>query len=132
CGTVLTFVSAGQRPAVRLMLGYPVGIQVLATYLYKLGLVGAQTDYGGIAAVSGLMLIIITGLVGLQTRATGPERRFVTVGGRATRGRVLALGAWRWPLVIIIVLYLLLAVVLPLIGIVAQSATAFLSPLVNP
>jgi iron(III) transport system permease protein len=131
-GTLLTVVSAVELLSVPLVLGSPVGIQVLATYLYKLGLVGTQTDYGGIAVVSVLLLVAITGLVRLQMLATGQERRFVTVGGKATRGRVLGLGVLRWPICIGVWLYVLLGVVFPLVGIVAQSATAFLTPLVNP
>jgi iron(III) transport system permease protein len=129
---ILTVVSAVELLSIPLVLGSPVGIQVLATYLYKLGLVGSQTDYGGIAAVSVLMLLAITVLVWLQTRVTGQERRFVTVGGKATRGRVLALFGLRWPLTLLIWLYVILGVILPLCGIVLQSATSFLSPLVNP
>jgi len=131
-GTLLTLVSSIELLSIPLVLGSPVGIQVLASYLYKLGLVGAQTDYGGIAAISVMMLLVITVLVWLQLRVTGQERRFVTVGGKATRGRVLRLGNLRWPLAGVVALYALLAVVLPLLGIVAQSATSFLSPLVNP
>src|SRR5581483_9333102 len=130
--TILTIVSSIELLSIPLVLGSPVGIQVLATYLYKLGLVGSQTDYGGIAVVSVLMLLAITGLVWLQTRVTGQERRFVTVGGKATRGRVLALGGLRWPIALLIGLYVLMGVALPLVVIVLQSATAFLSPLVNP
>jgi iron(III) transport system permease protein len=129
---ILTIVSAVELLSIPLVLGSPVGIQVLATFLYKLGLVGSQTDYGGIAAVSVLMLLAITALVWVQTRVTGQERRFVTVGGKATRGRVLALYGLRWPIALLIWLYVVLGVVLPLLGIVLQSATAFLSPLVNP
>jgi iron(III) transport system permease protein len=129
---ILTVVSAIELLSVPLVLGSPVGIQVLATYLYKLGLVGAQVDYGGIAAVSVMMLLAITGLVWAQTRFTGQERRFVTVGGKATRGRVLALHGLRWPITLLLWLYVILGVILPLIGIVLQSATAFLSPLINP
>jgi iron(III) transport system permease protein len=131
-GTLLTLVSTVELLSVPLVLGSPVGIQVLATYLYKLGFGGTQIEYGAIAAVSVLMLLLITGLVWLQVRVTGQERRFVTVGGKATRGRVLALGGLRWPVAAVLAVYVLLGVVLPLIGIVAQSATAFLSPLVNP
>src|SRR4051812_47551390 len=129
---ILTIVSAIELLSIPLVLGSPVGIQVLATYLYKLGLVGSQTDYGGIAAVAVLMLLAITVLVWIQTRVTGQERRFVTVGGKATRGRVLLLHGLRWPLSLLIWLYVILGVILPLCGIVLQSATAFLSPLVNP
>jgi iron(III) transport system permease protein len=130
--TILTIVSAVELLSIPLVLGSPVGIQVLASYLYKLGLVGSQTDYGGIAAVAVLMLLAITGLVWLQTRVTGQERRFVTVGGKATRGRVMALHGLRWPLALVIWVYVLLGVVFPLIGIVMQASTSFLSPLVNP
>jgi iron(III) transport system permease protein len=131
-GTLLTLVSSMELLSIPLVLGSPVGIQVLASFLYKLGLVGGQADYGGIAVVSVLMLIVITGLVWLQLRITGQERRFVTVAGKGTRGRVLQLGTLRWPLAIVISLYALLGVVFPLLGIVAQSATSFLSPLINP
>jgi iron(III) transport system permease protein len=129
---ILTFVSSIELLSIPLVLGSPVGVQVLASLLYKLGLVGGTPDYGGIAAVSVLMLLAITALVWLQTRVTGQERRFVTVGGKGTRGRVLQLGGLRWPLAMLIWLYVALGVVFPLVGIVAQSATSFLSPLVNP
>src|SRR5205823_9051536 len=129
---ILTFVSAIEILSIPLVLGLPSGIQVLPTYLYKIGLSGSRPDYGGVAAVAVILLVVITGLVWLQTKVTGQERRFVTVGGKATRGRVMALGGLRWPLALVIGLYVLLGVVLPLVGIVMQSATAFLSPLVNP
>jgi iron(III) transport system permease protein len=131
-GTLLTVVSALELLSIPLVLGSPVGIQVLSTYLYKLGLVGSQTDFGGVAAVSVLMLLAITMLVWLQVRITGQERRFVTVGGKATRGRVLALGRLRWPVSAAIWLYVLFGIAVPLAGIVIQSATSFLTPLVNP
>jgi iron(III) transport system permease protein len=129
---LLSVVSTVELLSVPLVLGTPVGVEVLATYLYKLGFGGTQIEYGAIAAVSVLMLLLITGLVWLQVRVTGQERRFVTVGGKATRGRVLRLGGLRWPVALVLGLYVLLGVVLPLVGLVAQSATAFLSPLINP
>jgi iron(III) transport system permease protein len=129
---LLSIVSSVELLSIPLVLGSPVGIEVLATLLYKLGFGGTQVEYGLIAAVSVLMLLLITVLVWLQVRVTGQERRFVTVGGKSSRGRVLALGAWRWPIAGGLGIYALLAVVLPLLGIIAQSATAFLSPLINP
>jgi iron(III) transport system permease protein len=129
---LLSVVSAVELLSIPLVLGSPVGIEVLATYLYKLGFGGTQTEYGLIAVVSVLMLVVITLLVWLQVRVTGQERRFVTVGGKSTRGRVLALGAWKWPVAFALGVYGVLGVVLPLIGLVAQSTTAFLSPLINP
>lgn len=128
---LLTFVSSLELLSIPLVLGSPVGVEVLSTWLYKVG-IGAQTDYGAVAVVAVVMLAAISLLVWLQVRVTGQERRFVTVGGKATRGRLLRLGGLRWPLAALIWLYVLMGVVAPLTGIVTQSATSFLTPLVNP
>jgi iron(III) transport system permease protein len=128
---LLTFVSALELLSIPLVLGSPVGVTVLSTWLYQTG-IGAQTDYGAVAVVAVVMLAAISILVWLQVRVTGQERRFVTVGGKATRGRLLRLGGLRWPLAALIWLYVLLGVVAPLVGLIAQSATSFLTPLVNP
>jgi iron(III) transport system permease protein len=85
--TLLTLVSTIELLSIPLVLGSPNGVEVLSTYLYKLGIVGARSDYGGVAAVAVIMLALITVLVWLQVRLTGQERRFVTVGGKATRAR---------------------------------------------
>jgi iron(III) transport system permease protein len=131
-GTLLTLVSAIELLSIPLVLGQPVGVQVLSTFLYATGTKSAPNDYGIVAAVSVIMLAVITVLVWLQVRVTGQERRFVTVGGRAIRGRVVALGGMRWPVAGLMWLYIVLGVALPLVGIFAQSATSFLTPLVNP
>jgi iron(III) transport system permease protein len=131
-GTLLTIVSAIELLSIPLVLGQPVGVQVLSTFLYATGTKSSPNDYGIVAAVSVLMLAVITLLVWLQVRVTGQERRFVTVGGKAIRGRVVALGRMRWLVAGLLWLYILAAVALPLLGIFAQSATSFLTPLVNP
>lgn len=131
-GTLLTIVSAIELLSIPLVLGQPVGVQVLSTFLYATGTKSSPNDYGVVAAVSVMMLAVITLLVWLQVRVTGQERRFVTVGGKAIRGRVVALGRMRWLVAGLLWLYILAAVALPLLGIFAQSATSFLTPLVNP
>jgi iron(III) transport system permease protein len=131
-GALLTIVSAIELLSIPLVLGQPVGVEVLSTFLYATGTKSAPNDYGIVAAVSVMMLAVITLLVWLQVRVTGQERRFVTVGGKAIRGRVVALGRMRWLVAGLLWLYILAAVALPLLGIFAQSATSFLSPLVNP
>jgi iron(III) transport system permease protein len=131
-GTLLTIVSAIELLSIPLVLGQPVGVQVLSTFLYATGTKSSPNDYGIVAAVSVMMLAVITLLVWLQVRVTGQERRFVTVGGKAIRGRVVALGRMRWLVAGLLWLYILGAVALPLLGIFAQSATSFLTPLINP
>uniref|UniRef100_A0A831X084 Iron ABC transporter permease n=2 Tax=Thermorudis TaxID=1649508 RepID=A0A831X084_9BACT len=129
---LLTFVSALELLSIPLVLGTPAGIRVLASYLYILGIAGGRIDYGAIAAISVLTVAIVTALVWVQERLVSEERRFVTTGGRASRIRPMELGSLRWLAFVFVMAYFTFAVLLPLIGIVAQSATAFLSPLINP
>lgn len=129
---LLTLVSAMELLSVPLVLGTPSGIEVLSTYLYKLGVVGVRTDYGAIAVVSVFTVLLVTALVALQSRLMRQERRFVTMGGKATRPRVLHLGGWRWMALAIVVAYVGLGILLPLLGIVLQSFASFLSPFFSP
>ena len=131
-GTLLTLVSTIELLSIPLVLGQPVGVQVLATFLYGTATRSTPNDYGIVAATSVAMLLVITLLVWLQTRITGPERRYVTVGGKAIRGRVVALGTMGWPVSAALWLYVAVGVALPLLGIFAQASTTFLTPLVNP
>jgi iron(III) transport system permease protein len=129
---LLTLVSAIELLSIPLVLGLPVGIDVLATFLWATASRATPNDYGIVAAVSMSMLLVITVLVWLQARITGQERRFVTVGGKAIRGRVLSLGRVRWVVALLVWVYVLVCVLLPLLGIFAQASTSFLTPLVNP
>ncbi len=125
------FVSSVEMLAIPLILGNPVNIQVMPTYLYRIGAIGSP-DYGQLAVVSILLVTVIVFLVALQSRLVNQERRFVTVGGKATRPRVLRLGPWRYPAFIVVVGYSIVGIVFPLIGLIAKSFVVFLNPFVNP
>lgn len=130
--TLLILVSTIELLSIPLVLGTPTNVKVLATYIYTIGIVGVRTDYGAIAVVAIFTVLLVTVLVALQTRLVAQERRFVTVGGKATRPRLLRLGGLRWLAFALVGAYIIVAIILPLIGIIAQSLTAFLSPFVNP
>src|SRR5512135_1576087 len=126
------FVSSIEMLAIPLVLGMPVNIQILPSYLYKIGAIGSPPDYGQLAVVSILLVLFIAFLVAIQNRMVSQERRFVTVGGKATRPRLLRLGPWRLPAFVVVALYMLVGIVLPLIGLVEKSFVAFLNPFINP
>ncbi len=130
--TLLVLVSTIELLSIPLVLGTPTNINVLATYVYTNGIVGVRTDYGGIAVISMLTVLLVTGLVALQSKLVAQERRFVTVGGKAARPRLLKLGGLRWVMSGLVVLYIFIAIVLPLLGILAQAFTSILSPFINP
>ncbi len=129
---LLILVTTMELLSIPLVLGAPVGIQVLSTYLYQLGVVGIKTDYGSIAVVSIMVVLMVTGLVVLQGKLVAQERRFVTVGGKATRPKPLDLGGWKWVVSVIVGLFVFMFVILPLFALVLQASTPFVSPLVNP
>jgi iron(III) transport system permease protein len=126
------FVSSIEMLAIPLVLGMPVNIQILPSYLYKIGAIGSPPDYGQLAVVSILLILFIAFLVALQNKLVSQEKRFVTVGGKATRPRLLRLGPWRIPAFLIVVIYMLMGIVLPLIGLVMKSFVPFLNPFINP
>lgn len=129
---ILILVTTMELLSIPLVLGAPVGVDVLSTYLYRLGVVGIKTDYGSIAVVSIMVVLMVTGLVILQGKLVAQERRFVTVGGKATRPKPLELGAWKWVATIIVGLFVFMFVILPLFALVLQASTPFVTPLINP
>jgi iron(III) transport system permease protein len=129
---LFTLVSVIEMTSIPLILGLPAGVEVLSTFLYKLGVVGINKDYGSVAVVSILLIMLVAGLVLLQSKLVSQERRFVTVGGKAGRPRLIRLGRFRWVTFAVVLLYGVLGILLPLIGIIVQSWTPFLSPMVNP
>lgn len=129
---LLTLVSGVELLSIPLVLGEPNQIDVLSTYLYRTALISGLTDYGSLAVVALLVVIFVTILVTLQNKLTQQEKRFVTVGGKVQRARLLQLGIWKIPATILMTVFVFLFVIVPLAGIVLQAFSSFLSPLVNP
>lgn len=127
---VLNFTVALELLAIPLVFGEPAGIMVLTTFLYSQGVAGIKPDHGLTATAAALFLAIICLLVWLQTRLLGNTRRFVTLGGKATRPRLFQLGIWRWPLFISMFFYIAISVVAPIGVLILRAFTTLLSPLV--
>ncbi len=129
---LLTLVSALELLSIPLVLGSSAGIDTLSTYIYLLGIIGVSKDYGAIAVVAIFIVLLVTILVFIQGKLTALERRFVTVGGKATRPKLLDLGKSKGLISGVIGLYILLGIILPLACIVLESFVPFLSPFANP
>ncbi len=129
---VLIFTIGLEVLSIPMILGGPVGIDFFSSYLYKNWLGGAQPDYGLVGAAAVFLLLIVTALVLLQNALLRDTSRFVTVRGKATRPHILRLGWVRWALSAFIVLYVLLAAILPMVGLIMQAFTTFLTPLAPP
>jgi iron(III) transport system permease protein len=109
--SLLVFVLAAEQFGVPAVLGTPARIRVLTT-----SIVATNTFYPpqhglGAALCVTLLVIALLGLW-LQRRALA-DRSFTTVGGKGSQPRRITLGPFRWVLLGVCCLYLLLAVVLP-------------------
>jgi iron(III) transport system permease protein len=127
---VLNFTVGLELLAIPLVFGDPVGITVLTTFLYNNGVASARPEHGLVATAAVLMLVVVCLLVWLQGRLLGNARRFVTLGGKASRPRPFRLHGLRWPLFAISVVYVLATVVAPIGALVLRSFTSLLSPMV--
>ena len=127
---VLNFTVGLELLAIPLVFGDPAGITVLTTFLYNNGVASARPDHGLVATAALLMLVVVCGLVWLQGRLLGNTRRFVTLGGKATRPRPFRLGRLRWPLFVASLLYVGLTVAAPIGALMLRAFTSLLSPMV--
>lgn len=127
---ILNFTGALETLSIPLVFGEPVGIRLFMTYLYSAGFHGAVPDYGIVATAAMLLLVIVGLLVWLQSRMLRNSRRFVTVGGKATRPRLFNLGPMKWPAFIFVGGFVLLFVVFPVCILALRAMVSFLSPLV--
>lgn len=129
---LLVGIASLELLSVPLILGTPTGIDTVSTLLVKLGIQGGGSDYGAVAAVATMLLVVMTVLIVAQERLIGATQRFVTVRGKATAPRTFNIGGLRYAAFALVAAYILLGVLIPLGGIALRSIVGFLSPLANP
>ncbi|HRO58781.1 MAG TPA: ABC transporter permease subunit, partial [Burkholderiaceae bacterium] len=128
--TILNFVLALELFVMPLLLAVPGGMHFLTTFIYANGFEATNADHALVSAVAVMLIAVVTVLVLIQMRLVGDGKRFVTVGGKAGRARLLDLGGWAWPCTIAMGLYLFATVVLLLGGLVLRSFVSVISPYV--
>lgn len=116
---ILTFVLISENFPVVQILGSAGSISTLPSRLFRL-MVAFPPRANEAAALGIALLVLLTVVIWLQRRLVN-RRSYVTVTGKGFRPRQIPLGAWRWPAVAFVVLYLVLAVVLPYFALL-QSA----------
>jgi iron(III) transport system permease protein len=108
------------------ILGFPARISVLATEVFVN--VSLVPPAFGKAAVEGLTLIAITGLLlYLQNRYLS-KRSYTVVSGRGFRIKLYSLGRWTPVVFIACCLYLVIAVILPLLVLIKNSFQVYPTP----
>lgn len=106
-----------------MIIGVPAHIPILAVQLYD-WLSLPQPRYGAASVVSLCLVGVLAMAIAVQAKLTG-ARGFVSIGGKASRGRTLELGAARWPLAIVAWAYVSVAQLLPIFTLVYASFQPF-------
>src|SRR5882757_327218 len=123
-GALLSFVVMLGIYGIPAALGTPANLPVLTTYIYKL--TSWTPPLYNLAATVAIVLLAITAvLVAIQQRLLS-GRSYTTVSGKAFRPLRLRLGAWRWVTLSIALVYVIVAIVLPLIALLIAAFRRFL------
>jgi iron(III) transport system permease protein len=125
---LITLITAEQFE-LPLMIGLPARIIVFSYRIYfELNPAGGLPNYGGAAAVSLPFILFGVALLLAYNHAIRRAESFVTVTGKAYRQRRLALGAWRVPALLFVLLYLALAAIVPALVLVWTSFFGYTLP----
>jgi iron(III) transport system permease protein len=106
------------------ILGTQAKIPAITTYIYTM-FQGNPPDHAGAAAAS-IYLVLITGVGVLLQRWLHSSRNAVTVTGKSTRPRVMSLGGWKYVTLGVGILYLLIAVVIPMLALMFIAFRRFI------
>ncbi|HVY57934.1 MAG TPA: iron ABC transporter permease [Xanthobacteraceae bacterium] len=118
---VLVFFLGFELFGLPYVLGDPNGTLVLSTYLYKLTARLGTPSYQLMAVVVVAIMLITLPLVLMQRFLISRVERYAVAGPRASRPRIMSLGAWRFVALAAIGLWLVAVVVLPVAGIALRS-----------
>jgi iron(III) transport system permease protein len=120
---VLVGILAFDVPAV---IGIPGNVQLMSIEVYRLmtpptGL----PDYGASSALNGAVFFLIAPGVLIYQLATRSASQFATITGKAYRPNRTPLGRWRWAAAGFVMLYVVAAVVLPLLALIWTSVSPY-------
>ena len=118
-GAILVFVSSAGEFGVPLALGSPFKIETMTTQIYNLTS-GSAIDYNASAALSTVLAALTLAFIFIHRRIVAP-RGYTTITGRGYRPSLVDLGRWRYAALAFNLVYLLMAVILPLLALFLVS-----------
>lgn len=72
-------------------------------------------------AMSLLMILLAAGTIVVNQRLIGTRKSYATIGGKGTRSNLIPLGGVKWPMLVIIAVFLIVAMVMPVFFLVMES-----------
>ncbi|MET9262666.1 iron ABC transporter permease [Amycolatopsis sp. NPDC004079] len=127
---MLLSVIALEEFAIPSILGTPHQIFVFSSLVQAaLQPPSGMSDYGLASAYGVLLVLLSLVMIALYRRQTRESHRFKVVTGKGYRSAPVRLGRWRYPAAAIVALYVLVAIVVPILTLVWTSLTPFLQPI---
>jgi iron(III) transport system permease protein len=131
--SVLIFALSLEILGIPLFLGAPSNIDFYASYLYKSWNNSLTPDPPFVSAGAMLLLAVVSLLLVVRARLSGPEQRFsIAAPSRAGAHRPLDLGRWRWPASVGLGAFIGVTSVVPLLGLILMSCVRALTTLEAP
>ncbi|MBT3810555.1 MAG: iron ABC transporter permease [Rhodospirillaceae bacterium] len=118
-GAIIVFVTSAGEFGVPFKLSAPYGWETLTTQIFSKA-VGDDANHFLGAAMSMALGVITVFLIWVQQRYIAP-RSFTTVTGKGFRPNVLDLGRWRWLAFAYNLMFIAVAVVLPIVCLIIVS-----------
>ncbi|WP_344373663.1 iron ABC transporter permease [Agromyces tropicus] len=124
---VLTFILGLGSLEIPLLFGQESGKSIFALKLWTLISAGAgELPQYGLAAAWGCVFLVITTIAFVvYLRATRNAERRASISGKGFRPTVMRLGAWKLPVMLVILVFVLLTAVLPLFALLWSAITPY-------
>ena len=129
-GMIISFVTTAGEFGVPFKLGAPYGYPTFTTEIFTHA-VGDDANYQMGAAMSMVLGVITAFLIYIQRRVILP-REFTTVTGKGFRPNIIDLGRWKWAALGYNLIYLFVAVVLPVATLVVVSLHKYWEGYIDP
>lgn len=127
---LLAGIAAAELYSIAAVIGIPARIPVLSVYIVNL--LNAQfPPRTSQAVILGLLMVIVLASAWVYQRYLGTRRAGVTVSGQGIRSNRIRLGALKWPLRVLMLVYAAIVSVLPALALALVALQPFWTPTVN-
>ncbi len=126
--TVIVGLALFSVPSV---IGASANIDIFSVRIIRLVKQTFPADVGG-AAVLGLFLFGVIASIFYVYQRISSTGHFATIGGKTFRTALVSLGRWKWVARALVLLYILLASVLPIAALVIVAVQPYWTPKIDP